>query len=347
MVRARRTGTGGSSSVCCRIDRPQLSPSRARNLWRGSAACALVIDNADRRGNERVWVSIADTIRATASNKRGAHNGWATTTTTDVNDPSGFVARHGGQPGTSWDLYNVKASESLTSSAGSIGNRLAFRDPSNSADQRQGRTPGTLLPDMLRAYYKIIVFMSGDPNHGVLGPYVNRSQDDGRHPSRLAAVGEPDRAQPDRGLWAIGDGFVESNYGEGFGSSQDNFDTNFPGVDLRNPSYVRETGNLSSCRTFFPLACRRRRAIFGVRSRCLWTNECARPFARPCRRDLLISPRTIQPSFPLPTLTVERVQATQPEPALGIAGRRVRHREPHPRVSTRTPWAAFATPLAC
>ena len=122
------------------------------------AACMLVVDNDDRRGDERVWVSIADTLGATSAAKRGAHNGWFARGDQDVNDPAGFVARHGGQPGTSWDLYQAKASESLNSNSGSIGSRLAFRDASNTQitgkSSRQGPTP-----DMLKAYYRLMLFM--------------------------------------------------------------------------------------------------------------------------------------------------------------------------------------------
>ena len=267
-----------------------------------SAACALVIDNADRRGDERVWVSIADTLGATASNKRGAHNGWATRTTTDVNDPSGFVSLHGGQPGSSWDLYNVKASESLTSSAGSIGNRLAFRDPSNPQINGKVARLGP-TPDMLRAYYKIIVFMSGDLNHGILGPYPNRSQDDIAILRDWLQSGNPIASNLDRGLWAIGNGFIESNYGEGSGSPQDNFDTNYLGVDLRNSSYVLETGNSELVPDLLPMGLPSAAGeIFGVRSRCLWTNDVL-------ARSPGLSGETFdlaayeQPSFPLLTLT--------------------------------------------
>ncbi len=39
-------------------------------------ACMLYVDLNDRRGDERAWVSIADSIGATASSRRGNHNGW-------------------------------------------------------------------------------------------------------------------------------------------------------------------------------------------------------------------------------------------------------------------------------
>ena len=66
-------------------------------------ACMLYVDWADRNGTERAWVSIADTIGATAGAKRGAHNGWAAPSGADLNDPAYFVNRNA-QPGTTWDI---------------------------------------------------------------------------------------------------------------------------------------------------------------------------------------------------------------------------------------------------
>ena len=71
--------------------------------------------------------------------------------------------QHGGQAGTSWDMFQVKASESITNRAGGIGSRLAFRgaiQPALAArSSRQGPTP-----EMMEAYYKLVLFLSGDPN---------------------------------------------------------------------------------------------------------------------------------------------------------------------------------------
>src|SRR5439155_1454234 len=83
-------------------------------------------DWADRRGDERVWVGIADTIGATSgsyvagmpSGRWGAHNGWHARGDQDLSvlddgtialDPSIAVYSHGGQPGTIWDMFGVKA----------------------------------------------------------------------------------------------------------------------------------------------------------------------------------------------------------------------------------------------
>src|SRR5262249_33716625 len=112
-------------------------PDRWKNpaFGGGGLACMLYVDLNDRRGDERVWVSIADSIGATASAKRGAHNGWKARGDEQYTDSNGFpipvigtdmqVASHGGSPGTTWDMYGVKASESLTTSAGALGCRFA------------------------------------------------------------------------------------------------------------------------------------------------------------------------------------------------------------------------------
>src|SRR6185503_2463553 len=69
-----------------------------------AAACMLYIDWEDRRGDERFWVGIADSIGATAPGRWGAHNGWHARGDQDITvavgtDPSIAVYAHGGQPG--------------------------------------------------------------------------------------------------------------------------------------------------------------------------------------------------------------------------------------------------------
>lgn len=195
-------------------------------LFGDGLACMLVVDNNDRRGNERVWVSIADSIGATSAIKRGSHNGWSAGGNTaqgvgiGVNDPSTFVARHYGQPGTTWDLYNVKASESLGTGAGHIGVRLAPRDPGNT--QLFGATaadfPGKSsrmgpTPDMLEAYYQIMFLMTGDLNSDVLSPVGQRTADDIGLIDGFLSSGSS-AASADRGFYAVGDGLVEFLIGE-------------------------------------------------------------------------------------------------------------------------------------
>src|SRR5262249_12444522 len=92
--------------------------------------CMLGVDVDDPRGDERVVIGVLDSIGAASPSKFGAHNGWhAVGGGADVNDPLqnrrpdgsiGFRSDNGGQPGTSYDLFGVKAAESLTSTVGAF-----------------------------------------------------------------------------------------------------------------------------------------------------------------------------------------------------------------------------------
>src|SRR5439155_1143522 len=164
-------------------------------------ACMLVVDAADRRGNERVWVSVADSIGATHRSKWGAHNGWHAVGNTDepansINDPANnrtpdtgipagsqpegrhaFVAQHGGQAGTTWDLYQVRASDVPVLAAGSIGSRLGFHVPGDpQQEERRSRLGPTL--EMMTAYYNSLVLLTGDLHTDILGPSRWYSQND-------------------------------------------------------------------------------------------------------------------------------------------------------------------------
>src|SRR5689334_8341346 len=124
-----------------------------------------------------------DSVAATAAAKYGAHNGWHAAGTFDVTtynaatNPGGAtVSNKNSQPGTTWDMYGVKASESLTTSAGALGNRLANRASMGFAANKYSVAGPT--PEMLRAYYRVLAILTGDLDSGVLGPFINRSQND-------------------------------------------------------------------------------------------------------------------------------------------------------------------------
>jgi hypothetical protein len=132
-------------------------------------ACMLYVDENDRRGAERAWVSVADSIGATSVAKRGAHNGWkanggspnALTTATgepiDVSNTSVARVTHGGQPGSTWDMYGVKASESLTTSAGSLGGRQGPQGTGLATGKDGKNAPTT---DMLRTFLMLMFIVS-------------------------------------------------------------------------------------------------------------------------------------------------------------------------------------------
>jgi hypothetical protein len=96
-------------------------PDRWKNAAFGGAgsACMLYVDLNDRRGNEGRFVGVMDSIGATAAAKWGAHNGWhaagtfnITTYNAATNPGGATVSNKNSQPGTTWDMYGVKASES-------------------------------------------------------------------------------------------------------------------------------------------------------------------------------------------------------------------------------------------
>jgi len=225
-------------------------------------ACLLVVDNADGGGDERVWSSIADSIQATYPNRFGAGNGWHAVSGQDLNDPATFVSAHLGQPGTSWDLYQVRGGNVPTGfppaewpvlsgpaspAAGTIGSRLVNQGigPIGEKRSRQGPTP-----DMLGMYYRMLFMMTGDASDGILGPYWNRGQDDVRMLLDWLSISTPFNP---RALWVMGTGFAESNANAYWGPrTQNPFMIDWLGVELRSGSYPAATGDLSDCINLYP-----------------------------------------------------------------------------------------------
>jgi hypothetical protein len=253
-------------------------------------ACLLVIDGNDRRGNERVWVGVCDTAGFTPRRYWGAHNGWHAGGGGDVDDPAdnrrsdgqpGFTVEHLGQPGSGsgWDMYQVKAAESLSTGAGSLGSRRANR--TGGAGQqividkssRQGPTP-----EMLNLY-TMILYLSGDLNSGVLGPYSNRSANDAG--LLIGWLNAGNSSFQNRAFWAIGDGFVESNV---FGAKAITTDLmlNYLGTDLLHWNYIQYSGNTDELGRLRLLPGWQNKGasqiqLFGVRNLCVWTNDVLAP----------------------------------------------------------------------
>ena len=75
----------------------------------------------------------------------------------------------------------------------------------------------------------------------------------------------------------MGDGFVESLWEEEVGGPQVPFSTDVLGVELRNASYGRETGNTETTPDLYLSTVVTGPAgagdVLGVRNRCLWTND--------------------------------------------------------------------------
>ncbi len=254
-------------------------PDRWKNSAFGGAgaACMLYVDLNDRRGNEGRFVSAMDSIGNTAAAKRGAHNGWSAPGTTNIvgldvrTNMSVAVSDKNAQPGTVWDMYGVKASESLTTSAGGMGSRLANRAGMGFAAGRESRQGPT--PDMLRAYYRVVAVLSGDLTSGVLGPFTNRSQND------IALFNDyltqaSGSAQP-RGIIFQGDGFGQSEKGAGgIDAAHTLFMTEKLGVVFRNPSYQSLSGNTNVCTDLLTTTSLTSSLdIYGVANACTWSND--------------------------------------------------------------------------
>ncbi|HET7225618.1 MAG TPA: FlgD immunoglobulin-like domain containing protein [Candidatus Eisenbacteria bacterium] len=251
-------------------------------------ACMLFVDNNDRRGNERAFMGVADSVGLTRTAKFGAHNGWhassaynnggAHANTMDYSnlqvggDPTIAVWAHGGQAGTAFDMYGVKASESLTTSGGSFGSRLSVQGAGylTGKDAKLGPTP-----EMLRTYYRQILIVTGDLNSGNLGPFVNRSQDDVTLLEDFMAntSGSPGP----RGVWAMGDGFAQSEAATGGVNPTHNTLLNtYLATTLRDGSYQSVSANLNSVADVIPTSVvtgARPGDIMGVQNTCLWSND--------------------------------------------------------------------------
>ena len=254
-------------------------PDRWKNTAFGGSgsACMLYVDLNDRRGNEGKFVSVMDSIGATAAAKRGAHNGWfadgnVQLTYLDVRTNMAVtVSNRNSQPGTTWDMYGVKASESVTTSAGGLGNRLANRAGLAFAAGREAKSGPT--PEMMRAYYRIVAILSGDISYGVLGPFTNRSQND------IALLNDflttvAGSAQP-RGIFIQGDGFGQSEKASGgIDPSHTQFLTDKLGVVFRNPSYQAISGNTNACTDILTTTnLTPAKDIYGVTNSCAWANN--------------------------------------------------------------------------
>jgi hypothetical protein len=240
------------------------------------AACMLYVDLNDRRGNEGRFIATMDSIGATSVAKHGSHNGWFAPGTLNVsvalNVPAVSIRNQNAQPGTTFDMYGVKASESLTTSAGALGARLANRAGMAQAAGKEARSGPT--PEMLRTYYRLVSILSGDLTSGVLGPFVNRSQNDiALLNDYLTAAGGS--AQP-RGLFVQGDGFGQSEKQTGaIDAAHTAFLADKLGIIFRSPSYQSLSGNLNDCAdllTYSPYLTTTD-DIYGVSNLCLWSND--------------------------------------------------------------------------
>lgn len=184
-------------------------------------ACLLVVDSQDANtGDEGPWVGVADTIGSTKQDKWGAHNGWhAKGNGANVNVPAnnitndgvttGFIARHGGHPGTTWDMYQIKAAES-GAPAGSFGQRYSYDDGAGVNPQLYNREAAIGPSDkQIQFFYKSILWLTGGLSGQLLGPYPERTAKDTDFIQRWLTSGST--VTPERWWISMGSGFVENN----------------------------------------------------------------------------------------------------------------------------------------
>jgi hypothetical protein len=262
-----------------------ILPDRWKSATYGGlgGACMLVVDQQDRRGNERIWVGIADSIGATVAAKYGAHNGWhqkagylASDGSTNYygekncgTDLNIAVFKNGGQPGTTWDLYNVKSAESPSGSTTGIGGRLAplASGLQTGKDTKQGPTP-----DMLKAYYKLVFFMTGDMASGFFGHIANKGSDDIGIMTDFLST---DAGAP-RGVWFMGENFVEGH--DGLSLEHDTFLNTTLGVALRDPSYYALSGSAVLYPDLIPSSVINTSGVrYSVTNSCTFTNDVLLP----------------------------------------------------------------------
>jgi hypothetical protein len=250
-------------------------PDRWKDLAFGGAgmACMLYIDGNDRRGNEGRFAGVMDSIGGTAAAKRGAHNGWTAPGTTNINgldirnDMSVAVSNQNSQPGTDWDMYGQKASESVTTSVGSIGGRLAtqaFGVPEIVG--RDGHQAPT--PEMLRQLYSTVVLLTGDLSSGVMGPFFNRGTNEVLMLSDYLTAQEATSRPKPRGLFIQGDGALHSSCELG-----QTLLGNLMGVGCANPASYGFF-NPNACADIVTTASLTSSAdVYGVQNLCTWSND--------------------------------------------------------------------------
>jgi len=271
--------TGESSVDGHRWQQFGVLPDRWKDVAFGGSgmACMLYVDWNDRRGNERIFVSIMDSLGGTSAAKYGAHNGWhapALPGPLVINDLAAYpVYGKNQQPGTSWDMYGVKASESGASGGVSLGSRLANRASMGYAAGKTAMTGPT--PEMLRKFYRILTILTGDLNSGITGPFFNKSQDDIGILNDFLTGNDPGSTAQPRGIFIGGDGFVQNeDLLNGQDPSHGLFLSTKLGLTLRNPSYQVVSNNTNDCADLITTnVITTNGDVYGVGNACGWSND--------------------------------------------------------------------------
>ena len=219
-------------------------PDRWKHTLYGGAgmACMLVLDAADGRGDELMWVSMADSIGLTDPSKRGAHNGWRARPDQSIlgeigNDDTIARRDNGGQAGSMYDLFETIAGESNVS-AGHPGSRGAAKN-----NQGSSLTIGkwsTMGPSgaMARNYRQMYWLASDIGNAGFLGPFVDQTDADVALLTDFVTL--PGGSAQPRALYMsgyqLGEGMAHPDNG------QQTFMTNVLRATLRSPDFRALSG---------------------------------------------------------------------------------------------------------
>jgi hypothetical protein len=231
-------------------------PDRWKGFSATGMACMLVVDWGDRRFDEFFWVTAADSIGLTLADKRGAHNGWRARGDQNVQlvgniggDDSIARRDNGGQPGTYWDLWNTAAGESQTTASAWISSRAAVQPSAGElVEGRQNRNGPT--GDMLRFFYRNLVYLTGDLKSTYFGRLPNKTDDDLAVLNDFAFI-SGGTAKP-RSVYVIGDGFPEALSLPALSPPDGGlaFVNSYFGVNLKDKSYRLFSNNTKPIATY-------------------------------------------------------------------------------------------------
>jgi hypothetical protein len=131
---------------------------------------------------------------------------------------------------------------------------------------------------MLRTFYKMLFIMSGDLNNDFFGKTTNRGQRDVELVQDFLTYGADENSP--RGLWVMGNGFVEEIASNGPPYGTDTDYSNYAllldnlAVDLLHPSYLAKSAVSAIDNPFpdlIPTSVVNSGAIYGVQNLCTYT----------------------------------------------------------------------------
>ena len=232
-------------------------------------ACMLVVDQGNRRGDDVIFDNMAGAIGLTFPARRGANNGYFVGATQDLPAstadllPGQLVAKHLGQAGSVYDMYNVVAGESNVPSG-----RLGSRDAAACIGLATGKgsTSGP-TKTMLRTYYRHLFMLATDLDQQVWGPLPDQTDDDIGAFTNF--VTDPTPAVVTRTFIVVGRDIVK-----GTNTDHSTFFPTFFGATFRNDDYRAFSTNQNDAADLIPVApVSTTGSIYGVFSPCFDKND--------------------------------------------------------------------------